>query len=842
MRDAGLMDQETGFERLFRDLGFISRPLFGAARPRGPGEGRSVVLLDGAAASFVMTVTEQPSLFQDEAFYDWAWSVDVPCHVEIVAPREREAVVLTRRWDSPGTLRRFTLPSVLRHGVDFLEVLEQAGRPRALRVLQHGLRLFRIVRESMGSAAAGDEGPIRVFHCLLRSAAAAGEPAIQERWLRAETVGEVAHLIGADLPTALGSVRLPPGIQEELLRPEATTGRRLEAGLLLRHAAGALYQEAHLELSSTQLPLLAGREPLSRGKSRPKKDVVYTPPGLARLLAELAWASLADGGTREGLTVLDPACGSGIFLSEMYRIFAEGRNRGAGVGLRLVGMDESPAATLMARLVLEDLRKEMPPSLQEVAIEVAVGDAVTKSWPVCDLVLMNPPFIAWEDLEADRREALLAACGQGQGGRPDLAMAFVVLALKALRPGGVLATVLPSALLETNSGLSWRKDLLTQASPLLIARLRGGDIFPGVMLEPSILILRKRLREAGDSVILGYSEPGSGEAFLRALRRRKDLRERNKRYEIYEAPASELQVTWLPRSRRLQTMVHALAGNRRVGDLFDVKQGVKTGAKDVFVLAATELRRLPARERSFFRPLAGSKTIQAGRLERTQYVFYPYGEGGPKLHSEEELRGKLGFYYEHYLKPNRVKLQERIHFSGCWWELDRPRNKPWQFLPKLVSAYFGRSGKFAFDASGDFVVGQGFAWLLTPPTVGPGVPADSGPQVSDEEVADVEEFTRQLAPCYLAVFNSRCFEALLAHFAPRVQGGQYDLSLRYVSQIPVPDLISEGAVSSDVVSSLRQAGERIMEGKGIDRSSRLDRWVAEAYGLPLEEWLLGDEL
>jgi hypothetical protein len=75
-----------------------------------------------------------------------------------------------------------------------------------------------------------------------------------------------------------------------------------------------------------------------------------------------------------------------------------------------------------------------------------------------------------------------------------------------------------------------------------------------------------------------------------------------------------------------------------------------------------------------------------------------------------------------------------------------------------------------------------------------------------------------------------------------VQGGQYDLSLRYVNQIPIPDLISEGAVSSDIVSSLRQAGERILEGKGIDRSSRLDRCVAEAYGLPLEEWPLGDGL
>lgn len=842
MEDAGLKDRETGFERLFKDLGFVSRPLFGAARHADTGEGRSVLLLDGAAASFVMTVTEQPSLLQDEVFYDWAWSVDVPCHVEIVAPRESDAVVLTRRWDSPGTLRRFTLPSVLRHGFDFLEVLEQAGRPRALRVLQHGLRLFRIVRESIGSATAGAESPILVFHCLLRSAAATVDPEMKEKWLRAETVGEMARLIGEDLPSDLVSVRLPPGIQEELLRPEATTGRRLEAGLLLRHAAGALYQEAHLELSSSQLPLLVGREPLLRGKSL-RKDVVYTPPGLARLLAELAWASLADHASREGLTVLDPACGSGIFLSEMYRIFAEGKDRGVGCGLRLVGMDVSPAAALMARLVLEDVRRETLPPVQDVSIEIEATNALAESWPACDLVLMNPPFISWDDLDTDRRQALLEACGLGQGGRPDLAMAFVSLGMKALRPGGVLATVLPSALLETRSGLQWREGLFAQASPVLIARLRGGDIFPGVMLEPSVLILRKSFRDESDVVLMGYSEPGSGEAFLRALRRRKALGERNKQYEIYEVPASELQaVSWLPRSRRFQKLVQALARNRRVGDLFDVKQGIRTGANDVFVLAADELRRLPARERPFFRALAGSKTIREGRIEKSQYVFYPYEEGGPKLHSEEELQQKLRFYYEHYLKPNRPRLQARVRLQGSWWDLYWPR--PWQFRrqPKLVSAYFGLAGKFAFDQDGELVVGQGFAWLFKSPAAGPGAPADVALLASDDEVGDVDELTRQVGPCYLAVFNSRCFEALLAHFAPRVRGGQYDLSPRYVNQIPVPDLISEGAVSSDIVSSLRQAGERILEGKGLDRSSRLDRCVAESYGLPLEEWLLGDGL
>lgn len=837
MDEVGRKGLDSEFQRLFEELGFVSRPLFGTFAEAG--EGRSVLFLDGAAASFVMTVRERPALFDDETFHNWAWSVDVPHHLEVVSPSGTSGIVLIRRWDSPGTLRRFVLPSVLRHGADFLDVLETAGRPRALRVLQHGLRLFRMVRESIGSSAAGDERPIRAFHCLLRAAAASVDPEIKTQWLRAETVGETAQLLREDIPPDLGLVRLPVGIQEEFLGPEPTTGRSLDAGLLMRHAAGALYQEAHLELFSAQLPLLVGPELLPRGRST-RKDVVYTPPGLARLLAEFAWAALKENATRETLTALDPACGSGIFLSELYRILADEAPVEAPIPLRLVGMDVSSAAALMARLVLDDVKRDLPlASFKDVSLEIEAANALERRWPSCDLVLMNPPFVAWDELEPDLQQSLVEACGMGQGGRPDLSMAFVSLAMKALRPGGILATVLPSSLLETRSGLPWREDLLRQATPLLVARLRGGDIFPGIMLEPSILILRKGGFREDDATVMGYSEPGSGEAFLRALRRRQPLGEKNKRYEIYTAPAGEFKAaSWLPKSQRLQSLVQVLTDKCRIGDLFDVKQGIRTGANEVFVLTAEQFRQLPARERPFFRALAGSKTIRRGCIEGSQYVFYPYGESGPKLRSEEELQQKLKVYYEHYLKPNRSRLQGRPWLPSAWWELDRPR--PWQFnsRPKLVSAYFGLPGKFAFDETGEFVVGQGFAWLLNPALAGAKPPSSVPAMVSDD--IDLDDLTRQVGPSYLAVFNSRCFEVLLSHFAPRVLGGQFDLSPRFVNQVPIPNLISESTVTSDVLLSLRHAGERIQQNQEIDRSGGVERWVAEAYGLPLEKWPLGD--
>ena len=81
---------------------------------------------------------------------------------------------------------------------------------------------------------------------------------------------------------------------------------------------------------------------------------------------------------------------------------------------------------------------------------------------------------------------------------------------------------------------------------------------------------------------------------------------------------------------------------------------------------------------------------------------------------------RLPDYYTRFLKPvrpylvSRPAVQNRRTAKGeaPWWELNRPRKEfeRGQY-PKIVSAYFGQRGSFAFDEIGKFVVVQGHAWL-----------------------------------------------------------------------------------------------------------------------------------
>ena len=119
---------------------------------------------------------------------------------------------------------------------------------------------------------------------------------------------------------------------------------------------------------------------------------------------------------------------------------------------------------------------------------------------------------------------------------------------------------------------------------------------------------------------------------------------------------------------------------------------------------------------------------------------------------------------------------------------------------KMVSTYFGGRGRFAWDKTGEFVVVQGHAWFWR--------------KVFDDAELEGEKperwFSRGVLPLeYLAIFNSLVFDRLLALFCPRVQGGQFDLSKRFVDKVPIPDLSNAEASDANTCAALGEMGRRI---------------------------------
>lgn len=807
-------------------------PLFGPERADEV-MGTHTVLLDGQRATFILSVGELATPEDISSLLSWSWSSNVAFSA-LVVPRTR--FVTVHRWDSPDTSRRFTIDDE-RSALLIFERLASAPKPKVLSAVQRLLTVFRSLRRALLQTVEPAD-IIRIFNAFLDGADAVRRGDVSRSdWIGCESLSALLTLLASKhiIPAgAHGAVTAPPSFlvrefADVFLERDRATGCTLDANLLLRHASGELYQEAHIELEkpiSVQGRLLGipegGRE---KGTARP--DARFTAPPLARLLAEQAMKirrELVDTGTQSGVTVFDPACGSGSFLVEASR---ELEALGVDRDVRLIGHDQSPIACEMARFCLKHAVQS------DAQVNIDPRDSLSEeAWAEADIILMNPPFTSWNAMTEQERAMVESTLGSLYHDHADKSLAFVHKAVESLKPGAVLACVVPAPLLESRAAFRWRKRV--SDDPTLSLRLvgcfRGFNYFRGAVVEPAFIVIA-RLPQAGVSdrppVQVILANDGFESRAIRQLRRDPSGGEgESQDWSVFKADRSEFSpASWLVRSREASKRLAALNAQHlpTVMDLFHVRLGVRTGHDKAFVFKKEELARLglPAVELSHFRPVAANATIRSGRILTNRYLFYPYTETGECVFSsEEELQRGVPNFYDRVLRGHEVALKQRQSLRARhWWELVEPRST-WQrrLYPKIVSTYFGQRGSFAYDEKGEFVVTQGFGWIWR----------------------NTSAASASLPWAYLAILNSRMFQGLLAHYCPTVRGGQYDLSVRFVRNVPLPDLTDSARVTADAMSDLSEYGRIIGTGE-FPPLEALDRAVSRVYGLPLEDWIIDQE-
>jgi adenine-specific DNA-methyltransferase len=823
-----------------RALGLVRVPLFSATSEAPSWPGECAVLLDGQHSSFVVCAlglggAQAGGSPFDEGPVSWCWSSCLR-HVLLLNPSQHDMYL--RRWDAADQFRRFALPASPAGAEKLLAILKEAPLLTAGDVVTQMLRVFRRVRRSLPSKDALDA--VRILNGLLLGLAGVRAGKVKEvdfcACSRAQEIHSVLGVWPPEIQQATELEALQPSsltadlgdVADSVAAREPATGFRVEPDLLLRHAAGHLYQEAHIVIARDDQLFLPGMASDHRARGKPRKEAHFTPLPLARALVEQALSALPKYALSRGqLEILDPACGSGVFLVEALRELQRRCYRGK---VTLRGFDISPVSCVMARFCLTWASREAQATGVEVQLPVRERDALSSDadWGTPDLVVMNPPFAAWETMEAAEKKAVGQVLGKLRSGRADKAMAFFWKGLLSLRPGGVLACVLPAALFETEAGMRWRKAIADQADILLLGRLQGYEYFQESAVEPGFALVRRPTgavmrRDAPTRILL--SDLGSDDAALRAVRKYSTLTGSVKGdgWELVDTGQDTLSAaSWLPRHGEQVRWLERLGadGLPSVGRLFAVHQGMRTGRNRAFVLPDDAVHQLPNHEVRFFRPIASNRTITRGVITYRQFVFHPFGKGGLTLTTEDQLQKELPHYYARWLQPQRDLLRARAGISKArWWVPTRPRTWQQTPSPKLVSTYFGRMGSFAYDQKGECVVLQGHAWLWRGRAGG--LPPD--------------DFLGSGLPlAYLALLNSPLFDALLACYCPRVRGGQYNLSKRFVDQVYLPDLSDDLRVPGDVVDELANLGARIHNGQ-IPPATELTRATARAYKLSRAE-------
>lgn len=771
-------------------LGYLPIPLFGLHAEQ------RFVLLNGSKGNFCLDIGEESN--DTSRWNSIAWSSDVDHYVRVQGDQ-----VFVSRWDIPKP-EQYTVRALEENLPSFQEFLEKDRAPRERSVVAHAIAAYRRLRSSF--AGSGDEALMAFLALLSRAWRDKSGKDLAAHWVDAHEAQAALDQLNRDQQQVL---------LRDLIIQSAYDNNDPDFNLILRHAAGRIFQEAHYLVEVSPQRDFDGFSTVTTvGPMTRSSGAYFTPTSLVRTVVEQALKHLDLA--KPVIKVLDPACGSGEFLREFLRQL---RQRNYPGKVTAVGFDISVSACHMARFALSMEKMVWRDSLE---FDIENRDSMDGlGWPSnVDCCLMNPPYGSWGKIDDARKQQLADVLGPLYKRRPDISSAFAVLASRNLAHGGVLGAVLPASILDGKSASPVRAALAEEVQICMLARLGNQSVFSEATVDPSLVIAKRLSGESSSpalttTMLWADHRAESSERALRSLRRLGTYEDQllapidEDGFSIFPVANASLSPNeWAPRPYESYMLTKRLSKLKLVKDYFDVQQGVITGLNTAFILTNKEIRKLPAKERGYFRPAIVNESISNGRIASDVWVFYPYSSepDGLIIRKETDLETLVPTYCEQYLTPQRGALLKRSMIKpDMWWQLTRHR--AWQIdkTPRLYSTYFGSHGSFSFDQSGRHVVVQGYAWI--------------------PKAAGALDDIYGLA--LTALFAAPSIDRLFAAVSSNLAGGQWNFSARFVDNMPFPNLW--GRDLRTVAETLARAGAALIAGETV-AEAELNDLVARAYG------------
>jgi hypothetical protein len=440
--------------------------------------------------------------------------------------------------------------------------------------------------------------------------------------------------------------------------------------------------------------------------------------------------------------------------------------------------------------------------------------------PGFDVVIGNPPWVrvhrippaARATLRRDyvsyrgaawREGAAGARASAGFAGQVDLAALFIERSLGVVRPGGVVALLVPSKLWRSLAGGGVRRLLASEhvllriedwsdapslfdaaVYPSLVVAMRGPPPAPARAPELHVTVHAARVAATWQmqSIELGLDQsPGAPWLLLPPLARRA--------FDAVRAAGTPLAVTAFGAPLL----------------------GVKSGCNGAFIVRLTDRGPVSDNgtiadvEEELLRPLVRGERVGTWRIDpRDERVIWTHGTDGRPLH-------RLPPRAERWFRPWRRRLVARADARGAgrWWTLFRIESAACD-VPRVVWADFGRAPRAAVLGAGDAAVPLNTCYVARCPAM------------SD-------------AYALAAVLNSPLAAVWLAAIAEPARGRFRRYLGWTMSLLPIP---SDWPAAR---SLLAPVGERAVAGEPPGDAELLDV-VTRAFGLrprtirPLLDW------
>lgn len=301
-----------------------------------------------------------------------------------------------------------------------------------------------------------------------------------------------------------------------------------------------------------------------------------TPFPLARSILDYA-SQLLDA--QRSIRFLDPALGTGAFYSALMSVIPSERLDKA------MGYEIDPAYAEAARSLWPDLDIQ--------ASDFTLAKAPSDERDRFNLVVCNPPYVRHHHLSLEMKQRLKTLVNERIGlrlnGLAGLYIYFLCLAHDWLADDGLALWLIPGEFMDVNYGRELKSYLLKEVQLIRVHRFDPQELqFGDALVSSSLVCFRKQPASQKQTIVFSFG--GS-------LQQPQDVEEVNPSDLIGEKKWSAF-----PRTHRQSYSKQAEA---RLGDFFEVRRGVATGANDFFILSPEQIEahRLPM---GFLRPIIPS--------------------------------------------------------------------------------------------------------------------------------------------------------------------------------------------------------------------------------------------
>ncbi len=348
-----------------------------------------------------------------------------------------------------------------------------------------------------------------------------------------------------------------------------------------------------------------------------------TPPRLALAILQ---ESRKFFGEDERVRFLDPAFGTGAFYSALLETFSAARIESAR------GFEIDPHYGKQAEELW--IRSSLKLKIRDFfSIPVLEGEG-----DKANLIVCNPPYVRHHHLSVTQKGQLSRLTAKSVGvkanGLSGLYCYFLIYAHNWLADGGIGCWLIPSEFMDVNYGIAVKEYLLRKVTLLRIHRFDPKESqFDDALVSSAVVWFRKSPPSGDQSAEFTFGGTLQSPNLTR------------------QVSSSELL-----RASKWTRLTNGHATNEvsgvKLGDLFNVKRGLATGANGFFVLTPEEIKEhnLPSK---FLIPILPSPRYLK------QDVIHADKKGNP-------LTEKAHFLLSCDLPPQRVKRE----FPSLWKYLE----------------------------------------------------------------------------------------------------------------------------------------------------------------------------